>query len=291
MHQGNVLVWNCRGIVNLETQSALVDIVQAKKPTLIFLSETWAPKNLIDSLTRKLGFKGGFCVPHENDSQGLALLWSDETHVDIRTYSPNHIDAEVGKPGTDLWRFTGIYGVAARDGRNRTWSLIETLAAQPCSLPWLMAGDFNEVMSNADKSGGPPRAAAAMARFRRTMSVCGLIDMGFVGSRFTWSNRFTKERLDRGFQSMQWRTRFPFSRAVTLPPSESDHIPILIEVSDERLARGKIQRRFRFEEAWYGRQECDQIITQEWAQPTTGNALRQLGHKIKCAGKRLMEWH
>ncbi|XP_024199817.1 uncharacterized protein LOC112203016 [Rosa chinensis] len=266
-------------------------MVQARKPSLIFLSETLARKNLIDSLTVRLGFKGGFCVPHETDSQGLALFWRESTHVVIRSYSPNHIDAEIGKPGTDLWRFTGIYGVAARGGRDRTWSLIRTLAAQQCSLPWLMAGDFNEVLSSADKSGGPPRSAAAMARFRQTMSVCGFIDMGFVGGRFTWSNRYTKERLDRGFQTAQWRSRFPFSRVVTLSPSESDHSPLLIEVSAARLPNNRWVRRFRFEEAWFGREECSTIIKQEWARPTTGNALKQLGQKIKGAGKRLMSWH
>ncbi|XP_062014380.1 uncharacterized protein LOC133730889 [Rosa rugosa] len=109
-------------------------------------------------------------------------------------------------------------------------------------------------MNQADKSRGPPRAAVAMARFQRTMSVCGFIDMEFVGSRFTWSNRYTKERLDQGFQNTQWRSKFPFSRVITLSPNESDHCPPLIEVSG-------------------------------------ANAVEDLGHKIKCAGNRLMTWH
>ncbi|XP_024178139.1 uncharacterized protein LOC112184080 [Rosa chinensis] len=91
------------------------------------------------------------------------------------------------------------------------------------------------------------------------MAACGFVDMGFVGSRFTWGNKYTKERLDRSFQTIQWRSLFPFSRVITLHPSESDHCPILIE--------------------------------KEWALPTTGNVLGQIGFKFKVIGQKLMKWH
>ena len=130
-----------------------------------------------------------------------------------------------------------------------------------------------------------------MAKFRSTMANCGLIDMGFVGSRFTWSNKFTKERLDRSFQSAQWRSRFPYRRTITLNPSDSDHAPILVEVKSKRGLATKYCKRFRFEECWHGRDECSNIINQEWGKTTAGNALRQLETKIQSAGVRLMEWH
>ncbi|XP_062005847.1 uncharacterized protein LOC133723027 [Rosa rugosa] len=119
-----------------------------------------------------------------------------------------------------------------------------------------MAGDFNEVMNQANKSGAPPRAASTMAKFRRTMSVCGFMDMGFVCSKYTWSNHYTKEHLDRGFQTTQWRRRFPFSRVITLSPSESDHGHLLIEVNGEKRKNSRRCKRFHFEEIWHGREEC-----------------------------------
>ncbi|XP_062014089.1 uncharacterized protein LOC133730531 [Rosa rugosa] len=154
-----------------------------------------------------------------------------------------------------------------------------------------MAGDFNEILSNSDKSSGVPRAAAPMLRFRQMMTHSGLFDMGYVGSQFTWSNRHTKERLDRGFQTLQWRTCFPYSRVLTLPPSESDHSSLLVEVQKEYGSRGKPPRRFRFEEMWHGNAQCQSIIQQGWATQLTGNALQQLGEKIKVTGEQLMQWH
>ncbi|XP_062028881.1 uncharacterized protein LOC133744867 [Rosa rugosa] len=100
-----------------------------------------------------------------------------------------------------------------------------------------------------------------------------------------------KERLDRGFQNIQWRNRFPYSRVITLMPSESDHCPILIEAFNEKQIRRKRSKPFRFEECSFGREECQKIIQQEWAMPSTGNALQQIGCKTKALGDKLRVWH
>ncbi|XP_062021063.1 uncharacterized protein LOC133737552 [Rosa rugosa] len=168
---------------------------------------------------------------------------------------------------------------------------IKTLVADPCSLPWLMARDFNEIMSNNEKSGRVPRAMALKNLFRQTMTECDLHDMGFVGSIYTWASKFTKERLDRGFQSPQWRNWYPCSRVVTLPPVESDHSPLLIEVSPEKRVFWKSTKRFRFKEMWHGHSDCMSIIQKGWLQPLSGNGKLQVGMKIGHTSQDLMHWY
>ncbi|XP_062016492.1 uncharacterized protein LOC133732898 [Rosa rugosa] len=266
-------------------------MVHAKRPSLLFLSETLAQPNLLESLRTRMGFAGCIAYPCEEDSQGVALFWMADVPVRLKTYSPHHIDAEVGVLGSpEVWRFTGIYGYATRSQRWRTWELIRALAVNS-TLPWLVVGDFNEVACRDDKSGGRPRAAAPMRLFRTTMAEAGLLDMGYYGSRFTWSNRYTKERLDRAFQCARWRDWYSCSRAVTLPPNESDHSPILVEVSAERLQIRRTPRQFRFEEMWAQHQDCKNIINQGWSRPSTGNPLNQVALKIVETGKQLMTWH
>lgn len=70
-------------------------------------------------------------------------------------------------------RFTGIYGFASNGERVLTWDLLRILATQS-ALHWLVARDFSEVLCNADKSGGPPRGGAPIARFREALVDCGL---------------------------------------------------------------------------------------------------------------------
>ncbi|XP_024199953.1 uncharacterized protein LOC112203181 [Rosa chinensis] len=137
-------------------------------------------------------------------------------------------------------------------------------------MSWLVAGDFNETLSNADKSRGPPRGAAPMARFRQALVDCDLADMGFSGSRFTWANRFTKERLDRACRNPTWGNMFPCSRVLTLPLSRSDHNPLLVEVNSELVVTHRTPKRFRFEEMWAQHGDCPNVIQKGWMMPSTG---------------------
>ncbi|XP_024178686.1 uncharacterized protein LOC112184671 [Rosa chinensis] len=91
-----------------------------------------------------------------------------------------------------------------------------------------------------DKSGGRQRRTVLMTMFQEALADCNLEDMGFVGSRFTWDNRYTKERLDRSCCTHNWRALYPYSKVVTLPPNRSDHNPIVVEVGLKIGSTGKL---------------------------------------------------
>ncbi|XP_062010480.1 uncharacterized protein LOC133726849 [Rosa rugosa] len=130
-----------------------------------------------------------------------------------------------------------------------------------------------------------------MARLRQALVDCELIDMGFVGPRFTWSNRFTKERLDRACQNVQWRELYPFSRCITLPLSRFDHCPLLIEMYPEPAILIRTPKLFRFEEMWLQHTDCMKVVQQGWMLPTIGEPMMQVGRKIKQTGQLLLRWH
>ncbi|KAL6228180.1 hypothetical protein ACLB2K_002134 [Fragaria x ananassa] len=200
----------------------------------------------------------------------------------------NFIDAEVGEQGSPgVFRFTGIYGLIVTADRVITWNILRNLATQG-NLPWLVAGDFNEVLCLEDKSGGPPRCRAHMNRFRHALADCFLDDMGFVGPRYTWSNKFTKERLNRACKNLQWKNLYPFSRVITLPLSRLDHYPLLLKVNPEPSTRTKTLIQYRFEEMWLQHPECSSMVERGWMLPTTDDAMAQVGRKIKHTGAHLL---
>lgn len=66
---------------------------------------------------------------------------------------------------------------------------------------WICFGDFNEVLHQHEKQGAALRPYHQMEKFKEIVESCGLIDLGYEGTKFTWNNekegaQFTKERLD-----------------------------------------------------------------------------------------------
>ena len=48
------LVWECRGLGNLCIENKGVDLVRAKDPSVVFLSETWADEARQKNMMRKI---------------------------------------------------------------------------------------------------------------------------------------------------------------------------------------------------------------------------------------------
>ena len=97
--------------------------------------------------------------------------------------------------------------------------------------PALFIGDFNSIMSQEEKRGGNPYAESSSGGFRGAIEDMGLIDLGFSGNAFIWSNKRRgraniKERLDRGITSAEWRDLFPKAVVKHLPGLNSGSLPV-----------------------------------------------------------------
>ena len=66
-----------------------------------------------------------------------------------------------------------------------------------------------------------------MKEFRDVLDECGLMDLGYVGDKFTWRGKraggLVLERLDRAVASNGWFPRFPGSKVQHLRTHSSDH--------------------------------------------------------------------
>ncbi|KAL0455246.1 UNVERIFIED_CONTAM: hypothetical protein Slati_0863800 [Sesamum latifolium] len=199
------LAWNCQGLRGPWTVRQLETMIQEHKPALIFLSETRCKSQSIDKCKRKWSMNG-VNVDSRGKGGGLALLWIKEWKVSLQSFSNNHVDVHIEESDCNKkWRFTGVYGEP--EVKNRKfffWSLLKSLKAKS-PLPWICMGDFNEIMFDHEKEGlRVPQWR--MVAFRHTLRECGLTDMGYEGSTYTWTNNrispFTvKERLDRAYVS------------------------------------------------------------------------------------------
>ena len=49
------------------------------------------------------------------------------------------------------------------------------------SLPWVLLGNFNDMLSEDEKMGGSPVNRSRITAFKNFMDNCGLMDLGFQG--------------------------------------------------------------------------------------------------------------
>jgi hypothetical protein len=108
-----------------------------------------------------------------------------------------------------------------------------------------------------------------MEQFREALVHCGLSDLGYRGSKFTWSNghpkeTFMKERLDRAVANKEWCGLFKNREVSVLPARTSDHKPLLLSIFEENAARPHFQKSFKFKAHWLADSECMEVITNAW---------------------------
>ncbi|XP_062103618.1 uncharacterized protein LOC133814706 [Humulus lupulus] len=262
----NVLAWNVQGVGNDRTFRALHANVREVNPNILFLSETLGTVAQMEFLRVRLGFTGKLVVEKVGRSGGLCLFWLEDIDVTLLSFSRGHIDVLVSISGVTPWRFTGIYGQPDASLRHDFWTLLRRIAYNN-SYPWVCGGDWNEILVQNDKDGGPPRPQFLMNNFRTALDDCFLSDMGFVGPKYTWVNKhrdssFVQERLDRFVCNSAWMNYFPDSHISHLTFRGSDHRPIAL-ATNRRLADSKLlfRSRFHYENAWASEFECENIIT------------------------------
>ena len=84
------------------------------------------------------------------------------------------------------------------------------------SMSWLMIGDFNEVLCVEDKFGGNQININRAMEFKACLDSCSFVDLGFVGPKYTWTNKrqlsnLILERIDQCFANPLWRVLYPNS--------------------------------------------------------------------------------
>ena len=125
-----------------------------------------------------------------------------------------------------------MYGEAQTAERHKTWDMLKRIKSSS-SLPWVCIGDFNEVLHRSEHQGPQERSYAQIAGFREMVDVCGLVDLGFQGRKWTFERKvaggaYCRVRLDRALATVDWRTRFPGAVVKHLTAAGSDHEPILL---------------------------------------------------------------
>ena len=134
-----------------------------------------------------------------------------------------------------------------------------------------------------------------MNNFREALEDCGLKDLGFVGSCFTWTNKrshpnFIRERLDRCVGHLDWRNLFPYFTVMHLDFWKSDHKPVILSFEENLAMHSKGMRRFFYDRCWEDREDCLGLVESSWEGSVPFTDMGKLvGNLARCA-RRFQVW-
>ncbi|CAL2264474.1 unnamed protein product [Prunus armeniaca] len=77
-----------------------------------------------------------------------------------------------------------VYASPCGSKRAQLWDYM-SFVARSHNLPWLLAGDFNEILSIEDKFGGA--STLRVRGFKNWFDGNDMVDLGFSGPKFTWT--------------------------------------------------------------------------------------------------------
>ncbi|XP_075083506.1 uncharacterized protein LOC142167246 [Nicotiana tabacum] len=161
--------------------------------------------------------------------------------------------------------FTG--NLLDQDEQQMTIELKLVEARDTFHLSVIYAKYFNVITSMDEKIGGIPYQMKKSIDFISMIEDCGLIDLGFHGPRYIWSNgrgpgSIVWKRLDKGHANDHWLTSFPATTFTHLASADSDHSPLLMEM---HVRQDNAKKYFRFLNFWMKNGSFIPLLLELWS--------------------------
>lgn len=278
----NILFWNARGAGSNSFRSAVRDLVKMNSVDFLFICEPKVQFSNFKKHLKKLGFNDSKVVEANGFSGGLWAMWNTtKTNVDVIDSTTRSISLQVFSSGQS-WILTCLYASPGCTSRQELWNYL-TAFHSTHNLSWLVLGDFNEITAYADKNGGS--YTGKFGGLHTWVQNDAMIDLGFQGADFTWSNGRVKERLDRCFSNSVWRLGFPEAKVVHLPKKRSDQCHVLVNLQPQ-IHNQRTNPPFRFQAMWMQHSDYATFVKESWQ-----NSNVDLLQKTECLASSLNIWN
>ncbi|KAK3023869.1 hypothetical protein RJ639_044000 [Escallonia herrerae] len=159
------------------------------------------------------------------------------SHVVVRDWHPHLSMDEIDFLQSPFWiRISGLPpNLMTKSNAEKIGSkigkVLEVDFTADGKIAWLR---FLRIQGKRKKKGGRPFSCSYSGGLNGLISKNHLIDLGFSGNPFTWSNNRPllaniKERVDKAYASPCWSLLFPEASVIHLPGKASDHLPLVLQ--------------------------------------------------------------
>ncbi|KAJ6414222.1 hypothetical protein OIU84_006950 [Salix udensis] len=211
--------------------------------------------------TRTLGFSNSMA----NCANKIWIFWVEDLTVNLFKDHTQCLTVSINTPWLPKSFFISfVYAKNLRSERKILWDELCEVASL-LDGPWVVGGDFNAVLNvNESKGGGNPNQGS-MEEFGSCLLDCGLLDAGYEGNDFTWTNGKVMRRLDRIVFNPEWSDLFSLTRVKHLNRVGSDHCPLLLQCSQ---AVQSFSSSFRFLHMWTHHHDFLNVVKSNWDHPS-----------------------
>lgn len=244
-----IFTWNCRGISNTRSMDYIKDIMARLKPDFICLVETKSNSIRIQRFCARFSRHWVWAaVPSNGYSGGIIVLWKRFNGIVTPVASSRMALHLIITTSEDSWILSTIYNSQVLSEHKNLWKSLSGLSQ--LDSPWLLTGDFNDIMFEEEHKGGSFRNYSSKSKaFTTFIQSNNLLDLGFTGSCFTWCNGhdgLTRRwaRLDRFLSNSNWFIKFNYISSQHHDRINFDHTPMFLTAHDSPSPFSKI---FRFE--------------------------------------------
>nr|XP_027066014.1 uncharacterized protein LOC113691883 [Coffea arabica] len=277
------------GALNLEPNelSLVRQDERQKKVSLVAICEPKTSLLNLDSIRVKVGMD----LAVANQSGSVWILYNSSFDCYTIGESEQHITLRViSQLLPEKIYFSFVHAKYIAQEREGLWG--ELLREKQEVKPWFLVGNFNVILSVEEKRGGVPFRQADGVELAQFMSLAGVGDAGFSGSRYTWCNNRQGmarvwRRLDRlliNSAAMRMESDFTVRH---LGKDPSDHAPLLLSAVT-RLDGKPLP--FHFLNVWTTKPGFLDVVKQCWSGSLPGSPLKVLSEKLRKTKQALRQW-